>query len=67
MSILQCGGVEFVVDLEADAFYPVAFVVDGVQVDGCGGVCADRLVGGVGDRLACELAVVGELVVDVVE
>ena len=67
VSILQCGGVEFVVDLEANAFDPVAFVVDGVEVDGCCWVCADAFVGDVGDWLACELAVVGECVVDVVE
>lgn len=30
-------------------------------------MCADAFVGGVGDGLACELAVVGECVVDVVE
>lgn len=67
VSILQCRGVELVVDLEANAFDPVAFVVDGVEVDGRGRVCADAVVGDVGDRLACESAVVGEFVVDAVE
>lgn len=62
--ILQCCGVEFVVDLEADAFDPVSFVVDGVEVD-CGGwVSANAFVGDVGDWLAGELTVVGECVVD---
>lgn len=66
-SILQCRGIEFVVDLEADAFDPVAFVVDGVEVY-CGGwVGADAFVGDVGDWLTGELAVVWECVVDEVE
>lgn len=58
-SILQCCGVDLVVGLESDAFDPVSFVVDGVEVD-CGGwVGADAGVGDVGDWLAGELAVVG--------
>lgn len=65
--ILQCCGVEFVVDLEADTFYPSSFVVDGVEVDrGCR-MRADAGVGDVGDRSAGELAVVGECVVDEVD
>lgn len=65
--ILQCCGVDFVVDLEADAFHPVSFVVDGVEVD-CGGwMGTDAFVGDVSDWLAGKLAVVGECVVDEVK
>ena len=65
--ILQCCRIEFVVDLEADAFYPVSFVVDGVEVDRGGRVSADAFVVDVGDWLTCESAVVGECGVDQVE